>query len=534
MPMKSESMLELELNSSTHASPVTSAEFDTYKEPSRTTHAAQGAVSRLPSPVSRLPSETLAHISSLLATVQIPHCYKDDPERPRLGRILVTHVCRRWRQAALQDPTLWARISFEIRDAWTYTMIDRSRDVPLVVSNQVERYRWHDRIIMPGLLGPGLLRKTSVLRLSLDARKSSSLEFLAYPACRLETLDLFSIFGVMHLPADPFAHDAPFLRSVALDGFDSSHTGDSPSKDDFFNGLADMHRLESIALPFTNKAPLSSQTIYPPIELSPLLRLSLEGPLSSCFALVDRLRFSVLTELAILGHAIRRRAPRADGEADRADGHLALKGRRSHSSTDLAGVVPRSAPSIEPRVDLSPEEQHRVLHVLADLCRLPYLDRLQTLAVTMDRRSSALLPTRPALLSSAARTTLQHSMTTTGPHPRRGQQRPQHAAAPFPRVRSVGLREADFQASVPPPPSRAALHSMLVNRADAGAPLGPYHDASSAELALRLAREVRPTATFDASERSGCLRMGECNHDGGWWDRRARARSFPGKTRFQM
>ena len=225
--MKTESLLGLELNSSTHALSrfsVASAEFDTYTGPSRTTHDKHTIHERLLIEAtrrsSRLPSETLAYIFSLLATEQIPHCHKDDPERPRLGWILVTHVCRRWRQAALEHPTLWARISFEIRDAWTYTMIERSRDVPFVVSNQIERYRWHDRIIMPGLLGPGLLRKTRVLRLNLDTRKSPSLEFLAYPACRLETLDPFSVFGVMHLPADLFAHEAPFLRSVALDGFD--------------------------------------------------------------------------------------------------------------------------------------------------------------------------------------------------------------------------------------------------------------------------------------------------------------------------
>ena len=286
---------------------------------------------------------------------------------------------------------------------------------------------------MPGLLGPGLLRKTRVLRLNLDTRKSPSLEFLAYPACRLETLDLFSVFGVMHLPANLFAHDAPFLRSVALDGFDrftvpwssttlrnltsssvkplvisssspSSSTGDLPSIDDLFDGLAGMHRLESLALSFPNKVPLSSQTIYPPIELSRLSRLSLEGPLSSCLALVDNLRFPLPTELAILGHGFtlarvagsllpliaRHSDPeagaaplralsilgRADGEDNSMDGHLALKGWRSHSSTDLAGVVPRSAPSIELRVDLLPEEQHRVLHVLADVCRLPHLAQL--------------------------------------------------------------------------------------------------------------------------------------------------------------
>ena len=188
----------------------------------------------------------------------------------------------------------------------------------------------------------------------------------------------------------------------------------------------------------------------------------------------------------------------------------------------------------------------------------------------MDTRRSALLPTWPT--SSAPPTPpcntspsqtpppcgcyARHWTLPPPPHRRRRarthdagqQQRPQRAAAPFPHVRSVGLR-----GRLPgerPLPGRPALHAMLMHRTDAGASvavvrvapspnhallssvmrLGSYHDAAAFELA----HEVRPTAALDAFERSRCLRMGKCNQDDGWRGRRARARSFEGRTRFQM
>ena len=72
--MKTESLLELELDSPTHALSrfsVASAEFDTYTGPSRTTYDEHTIHERLLieatrrrelSPVSRLPSETGAYI----------------------------------------------------------------------------------------------------------------------------------------------------------------------------------------------------------------------------------------------------------------------------------------------------------------------------------------------------------------------------------------------------------------------------------------------------------------------------------------
>ena len=57
-------------------------------------------------PISRLPTETLVEIFSLLPIV-------DDSEYvPHLASICVTHVYRQWREIALHSPYLWNHINF--------------------------------------------------------------------------------------------------------------------------------------------------------------------------------------------------------------------------------------------------------------------------------------------------------------------------------------------------------------------------------------------------------------------------------------
>ena len=81
-------------------------------------------------PISVLPPELLVQIFRFYA-----------PEVPpwsggvqKLGWIGVTHVCRRWRQVALGDSSLWARITgFSPNAKWISEMLVRSRNAPLVV-----------------------------------------------------------------------------------------------------------------------------------------------------------------------------------------------------------------------------------------------------------------------------------------------------------------------------------------------------------------------------------------------------------------
>ncbi|KAI0290887.1 hypothetical protein BC826DRAFT_1106216 [Russula brevipes] len=48
--------------------------------------------------------------------------------------ISVTHVCRHWRQVALGDSSLWARISgYQISTAWISEALARARNAPLTI-----------------------------------------------------------------------------------------------------------------------------------------------------------------------------------------------------------------------------------------------------------------------------------------------------------------------------------------------------------------------------------------------------------------
>ena len=86
-------------------------------------------VSALP-PIFTLPPELLTRIFHFYA-LEVPP-WSDGVQK--LGWIAVTHVCRRWRQVALGDSSLWARITGISPNAkWISEMLFRSRNAPLVV-----------------------------------------------------------------------------------------------------------------------------------------------------------------------------------------------------------------------------------------------------------------------------------------------------------------------------------------------------------------------------------------------------------------
>ena len=81
-------------------------------------------------PISVLPPELLIRIFHF-------HALKEPPWSggvQKLGWIGVTHVCRRWRQVALGDSSLWARITGSLLNAkWISEMLVRARNAPLLV-----------------------------------------------------------------------------------------------------------------------------------------------------------------------------------------------------------------------------------------------------------------------------------------------------------------------------------------------------------------------------------------------------------------
>src|SRR6266850_2972375 len=83
-------------------------------------------------PISVLPTELLARIFHFCALAE-PLWMSQLPSK--LGWITVTHVCQRWRQVALDDTSLWARITgFSRSPKWIAESLARARNAPLVFS----------------------------------------------------------------------------------------------------------------------------------------------------------------------------------------------------------------------------------------------------------------------------------------------------------------------------------------------------------------------------------------------------------------
>jgi len=77
-------------------------------------------------PISVLPTEILTRIF---------HFNTFSEDRYSLGWVQVTHVCRRWRQIALDDSTLWTTFSpYPRNKEWIAERLSRARNAPLVIN----------------------------------------------------------------------------------------------------------------------------------------------------------------------------------------------------------------------------------------------------------------------------------------------------------------------------------------------------------------------------------------------------------------
>ncbi|KAA1470129.1 hypothetical protein DENSPDRAFT_835850 [Dentipellis sp. KUC8613] len=99
----------------------------------RRTNDIQARINAL-SAISRLQDEILLEVFHTLAAIQPPGgARRSNPRVMSLGWILVTHVCRRWRYAALDSSTIWSHINFTLGSEWTTRMLERSKVRPLVI-----------------------------------------------------------------------------------------------------------------------------------------------------------------------------------------------------------------------------------------------------------------------------------------------------------------------------------------------------------------------------------------------------------------
>ena len=86
-------------------------------------------------PISLLPPEILTRVFHFLALDEPPFVGKQN-----LGWIRATHVCQHWRQVALDDSSLWARISGKpTKTLWIVEMLSRAKNAPLDIDIDLAR-----------------------------------------------------------------------------------------------------------------------------------------------------------------------------------------------------------------------------------------------------------------------------------------------------------------------------------------------------------------------------------------------------------
>ncbi|KAJ3503128.1 hypothetical protein NMY22_g18358 [Coprinellus aureogranulatus] len=133
--------------------------------------------------------------------------------------IRVTHVCRHWRQVALECPTLWAHLSFA-NPALTEVMLNRSRNAPLTIECFSKGGTDVEDILHPLLSHSERFRvfwlglPSGVEAFNIDAILSNWLG----PGPLLESLKLIGHQRdcTIEFPPRLGSHDAPALKSLTL------------------------------------------------------------------------------------------------------------------------------------------------------------------------------------------------------------------------------------------------------------------------------------------------------------------------------
>lgn len=260
-------------------------------------------------PVSRLPHILLTDIFILIHDSE----HKNAGRHPRfLTCLRISHICRAWRDSALQCPLLWTNILFHPPE-WTAIMLDRSKTAPLTVRIAIEHEDPADHAIATSvrlaLTHIRHIRYLSIVLLDYFYDLSDLLSpFLTGSPDILEELILTSV-SVFPNIIYPFMMNAPCLRSLHLRAchinwqlFSSVGNltslvlkdipfSSSPSIEHILSLLRSMSKLESLTLIHAiSELPPSTRTLPPhdiaPLKLEHLFNLSFKGYVLDCANLI--------------------------------------------------------------------------------------------------------------------------------------------------------------------------------------------------------------------------------------------------------
>ncbi|KAG0709603.1 hypothetical protein DFH29DRAFT_1011594 [Suillus ampliporus] len=246
--------------------------------------------------ISCLPPEILAIVFRHFANFE-SHAITS---RPHFAPIcmMVTHVCRHWRQVALECPTLWASISSDsLNYRWIGIMLERSTAAALVVTYS-ERASLRD--CLEQILSQ--LPRIEVLQISsFSSDVDHILDLLSsQPAPLLQTFEFSVIGDVIHSPRpisdNIFQGQVPQLRSVELVGCSSGWAWC------IFSGLRSLSMRGITGAHPTLPQLLSALRCMPDLEQLTLERMSMISEETKVF---DKVPLTRLKSMALDTGAIR-------------------------------------------------------------------------------------------------------------------------------------------------------------------------------------------------------------------------------------
>ncbi|KAI0037627.1 hypothetical protein FA95DRAFT_1614032 [Auriscalpium vulgare] len=170
-------------------------------------------------PISRLHPEILGLVFTALSDMDPPSL---SDWKPKIGWRTVTHVCQRWRQNALDQSHLWARIQLHMGERWARTSLERARSSPLSFILHQSNQALHLSNQEVDMVDENLARTKSLQFYISPQNIRFEQLLLRSPAPMLESLDarFETEDSVYHrLPATFLGGHLPKLRHLHLAGW---------------------------------------------------------------------------------------------------------------------------------------------------------------------------------------------------------------------------------------------------------------------------------------------------------------------------
>ena len=266
-------------------------------------------------PISCLPPEILIAIFSFMS----PSI--SDEKVGYLSLIWVTHVCRQWREIALNYPNLWSYINFtKLTPAGITGILARTKMSPLYLEARITR---RNKALIDNFERQLKTHLSHIRHLSISGRFQAVLDRLVSPAPALETLSLSDssfpfVSSLSAVPDGLFHGTTPKLKCLKLGSFGINWKSpllkglrtlqvwnfiDPPTLEDWLDALIEIAQLETLIL--HSVTPIFSVDYRPISEprriltLPSLTQFKIGGPAKDCALALAHLVLPLITSLNV-------------------------------------------------------------------------------------------------------------------------------------------------------------------------------------------------------------------------------------------